>query len=103
MKLSIFLKDVKESKQAQGLIEKKSQRLKKFFDAKTVVKWTCTQKGGLFEAEASIVGPHFVYHAKSKTFNLGEAVDKLLLKLEKQVLKKSEKIKIKKNLLAGVI
>ena len=98
MKLSIFLKEVKESKQAQTLIEKKCQRLEKFFGSKTVVKWTCVQKGGSFEAEASVIGPHFVYHANAKTFNLGELVDKVLTKLEKQVIKKSEKVKNRREM-----
>ena len=97
MKLSIFFKDVKEPKQAQTLIEKKTQRLEKFFGSKTVIKWNCIRKGGSFQAEVSIVGPHFVYHAHATTFNFGEMVDKIILKLEKQVVRKSEKLKNRKE------
>jgi ribosomal subunit interface protein len=93
MKLSVFLKDVDESPEAQALIEKKCKRLQKYVDSKTNVKWNCIHKQGSYQIEASIIGPQFVYHAHAESFNFGESVDKTIGKLEKQLVKKVQKWK----------
>jgi len=72
-------------------IAEKSEKLKKYFHDKGVLKWSCYVKNDIHYAELSYHAPHCDYHAKAKSDNLYHSLDLVIAKLEKQLYKKKDK------------
>jgi putative sigma-54 modulation protein len=78
-------------------IQKKTEKLAKYLDGRTHVKWSCSVTNGKHYAEVNISGPHFDYHASGNSDSLYKTIDKVIGKIEKQLVKKKEKMKERRS------
>jgi putative sigma-54 modulation protein len=72
-------------------IFEKSEKLKKYFHEKGILKWSCYVKNGEHYAEIYYHAPTCEYHAKAFSDNLYHSIDLAIEKIEKQIYKKKEK------------
>src|SRR5690554_7220556 len=92
MKIVSSFKHMEHTPSLDEKIEKKSQKLKKFFDGNFEVHWTCSVgERGRQQAEVKIVGPSFEYHASASAEKLYKALDMVIQKIQRQVSGKKEK------------
>lgn len=97
MKVTISFKHLDHTPSLDERIHEKSERLSKYFDGKSHIKWNCSVKEGTHYAEIDLSGPNYSYHATASSDNLYKSFDLVVAKIERQVQKKKEKTKIKKG------
>ncbi len=97
MKVSMSFKNVKHSSEVQQHIERKTERLAKYYDGNLNVKWLCSFKEGKYWVEAYITGPKFSFHASSRYENMYKSFDLTLDKLERQIWRKKDKVKSRRS------
>ncbi len=99
MNLTISLLHLEHTESIDQKIKEKSEKFDKFFPKGCDIKWTCHVKNGEHFAECKIIGPRSQFLASAKTDSLYKTLDKVVLKLEKQIQKHKElsKERIKKH------
>ena len=97
MKVSISFKHVKHSSEVDERLYAKSSKLEKYLGGKTNIKWHCHYKDGVHYSEVYVSGPKFSYHAKGHHDNLYKAFDVTFDKIERQISKKKEKVKARRQ------
>lgn len=95
MKVTISFKNIEHTDSLDNRIQEKSEKLTKYFQGNTNVKWICSAKDGVHISELNLSGPHFEYHAKAQSDNLYKTLDMAVSKIEKQIIRKKEKLKNK--------
>lgn len=100
MKVTISFKHLEHTPSLDERIHEKSEKLSKYFEGKSHIKWNCSVKEGSHYAEIDLSGPNFNYHATASSDNLYKSFDLVVAKIEKQLQKKKDKVKIKKSNLA---
>ncbi|MCB9063162.1 MAG: ribosome-associated translation inhibitor RaiA [Halobacteriovoraceae bacterium] len=95
MKLTISFKNIDHTDSLDSRIKEKSKKLTKYFEGNTNVKWICSAKEGVHISELNLTGPHIEYHAKAQSDNLYKTLDMAISKIEKQIIRKKEKMKNK--------
>lgn len=90
MKITISFRQLEHTPSLDERIREKSQRLEKYMNGNTHVKWTCFAKHNLHYAELSVLGNQFEYFADASSDNLYKCLDMVLEKVERQVKKKNE-------------
>jgi len=95
MKVTISFRNIQHTQVLDEKIKEKSEKLGKFIDGKTFMKWACNFEDGHYYAEVSIIGPKFEYHAHGGTENLYKTLDLVSHKIHKQIQKRKEKWKNK--------
>ncbi len=95
MEVKISYRQLEAQPQIEERIESKASKLKKFFQGKMHIDWTCTKDGDMHHSDATVRGDHFEVHAKSSDPNLFKSVDEVAERLEVQIQKKSAQLKEK--------
>jgi len=93
MNIKITFKNLKHTPSLDARIKEKSQRIAKFLNGKTTIKWTCHVEEGEHYAEIVLFGPKFEYHAQAHSENLYKTLDLAIDKIHKQISKKKDKWK----------
>lgn len=93
MKTTITFLHLDHTEALDQRIEEKSEKLQKYLGGRTHIKWNCFVKGNQHCAEAILIGPHFEYSAKGSSDNLYKSIDQVISKIEKQLVKKKEKMR----------
>lgn len=95
MNLKIAYRHLEPTPSIEAKIEQKARKLKKYFNGKIDVDWTCSVEGGKHHSEVKIAGDQFTFHASSEDGNLYHTFDDAVGKLEKQLQKKKDQMKDK--------
>lgn len=95
MNLQINFHQIDSTPAIKEKIENKCEKLKKFFDGKFDVKWTCSTGKDGHHSHAIITANGFTVNADSTKDDLYKTFDDVLSKIEKQLSKKKTKMKDK--------
>ncbi|MFZ8932468.1 MAG: ribosome hibernation-promoting factor, HPF/YfiA family [Bacteriovoracaceae bacterium] len=95
MKITISFKQLDHTPSLDDMIRKKSEKIAKYLNGKTEVKWTCFVKNQVHFAEITLLGPDVYYNATASSDNLYKSLDLAVEKIEKQISKKKDKLKNK--------
>lgn len=95
MKVTIEFLHLDHTDSLDERITEKSEKFSKFFDREPSLSWTCFVKEGVHYAECTLRHSNVAYFAKAKADSLYKTIDMVCDKLEKQVVKKKEKVKNK--------
>ena len=93
MRVTISFRNIRHTKSIDKKIYEKSEKLAKFLEGKTLVKWACNFEDGHFYAEVSLIGPKFEYHAHSSADTLLTTLDQATHKIQKQIQKRKDKLR----------
>lgn len=93
MKITISFQHLEHTPSLDERIREKSEKMKKYFDGNLNIKWNCYVEDLNHFAEVTMFGPQFEYHAKAHSDSLYKTIDLCVEKLEKQVVKRKEKVK----------
>ena len=91
MKVTISFRHIKHTKKLDGKIKEKSEKLERFLEGKTTLKWSCHYDDGVFYTETSLIGPKFEFHSHSKAENIYKSIELAYQKIQKQLQKRKEK------------
>lgn len=92
MKVSISFLHFEHTPALDEKIKSVSAKMSKFFNDEGSIKWACYRRNNEHVAEVNYRAPHQEYHAKSSASNMFESIDKTFDKIEKQALKKKDKM-----------
>ena len=95
LELKIAYKHMGSTPSISEKINDKAAKLKKFFDGKIHVEWTCSVEAGIHHSEVTVTGDHGTFNASDSDDNLYKTFDGVIAKLEKQITKKKEILKEK--------
>lgn len=95
MKLTIDFLHLDHTESLDERITEKSEKFNKYFDHEPRLRWTCFVKEGTHYAECTLQSSNVTYFAKAKADSLYKTIDLVCDKLERQLLKKKEKVKNK--------
>ena len=90
MKVTISFRHIKHTKKLDGKIKEKSEKLSKFLEGKTILKWSCHYDDGHYYTETSLIGPKFEYHSHSSAENIYKSIELAYQKIQRQ-LKREKK------------
>lgn len=93
MRVTISFRNIRHTKSIDKKIYEKSEKLAKFLEGKSLVKWACNFEDGHFYAEVSLIGPKFEYHAHSSADTLLTTLDQATHKIQKQIQKRKDKLR----------
>ena len=93
MRVTISFRNIRHTKSIDQKIHEKSEKLAKFLEGKSLVKWACNFEDGHFYAEVSLIGPKFEYHAHSSADTLLTTLDQATHKIQKQIQKRKDKLR----------
>lgn len=93
MRVTISFRNIRHTKSIDKKIYEKSEKLAKFLEGKSLVKWACNFEDGHFYAEVSLIGPKFEYHAHSSADTLLTTLDQATHKIHKQIQKRKDKLR----------
>jgi putative sigma-54 modulation protein len=93
MKITIEFQHLEHTPALDERIKEKSEKLNKYLDGNTHIKWHCYTADQDHHAEVSLFGLGEEFHAKAQADNLYKTIDKIMDRLEKQLVKKKEKVK----------
>lgn len=97
MKTTISFLHLEHTEALDDRIQEKSHKFEKYLGGKTHIKWNCFVSKKQHCAEAILIGPQFEYKAKAASDSLYKTIDLVVSKLEKQVVKKKEKMRKKQT------
>jgi len=95
MKLKISYHHLESTPSIDSKVKEKAEHLKKYFDGKIDVTWVCSVERDRHKSEVNVHAGNFHFHADAEDDNLYKTFDEVLHKIEKQVSKKSDKLKDK--------
>ncbi len=95
MKIEITAKNYEVSQKLRDIIEKKVQRLDKYFNDDATAKILCKQENNIFKLELNVRSKGLFYRAEVAGENMYENIDLALPKVERQIVKYSEKFRDK--------
>jgi putative sigma-54 modulation protein len=93
MKVTISFLHLEHTPALDERIHEKSQKLNKYLNGKTHLKWSCSVKEGQHLADVTLIGPQFEYRASGTSDNLYKTIDIVMDKIEKQLSKRKDKIR----------
>lgn len=93
MKIEIVEKNYDVGTRLQGLIEKKVEKLDKYFGKGANCKVVCKKEGNMFKLEINISSKNSFFRSEVIGENMYNNLDLALPKLEKQIIKFKEKKK----------
>lgn len=97
MKVTISFRHLDHTDALDDRIHEKSEKLLKYLGGKTHIKWSCFVKQGQHWAEVDLSGPNYQYHATAHTDSLYKTIDVVMDKLERQLSKKKQKMKVRRH------
>ncbi len=91
MKITVSFLHLEHTPALDERIKEKSMKLKKYFQDRGTMKWSCYVKNGEHYAEVSFHAGNNEYHAKAWSDTMYHTIDLVMDKMEKQILKQKEK------------
>lgn len=92
MKIDIIGRNYKVSDRLKGLIEKKVGKFEKFFEKDVAVKVVCTESGNArYKMELNLTSGSMFVRGEVESDNMYQNLDTCIAKVEKQVIKHSDK------------
>ena len=95
MKIEITAKNYEVSQKLRDIIERKVEKLNKYFDDDATVKVLCKQENNILKLELNIRSKGLFYRSEVAGDNMYENIDLALPKIERQIVKYSDKVKSK--------
>lgn len=92
MKVEILQKNYEMSDKLNDIILKKSNRLSKYFDDKTIVKIVLKKEKDIYKMEITVIFNGSFIRSETSGENMYDNIDLLLPKIEKQIIKNKEKL-----------
>lgn len=97
MEIKISYKHLDSSPAIEEQVRTKATQLKKYFQGKMKVHWVCSVEKDIHSSEVKVTGSHFACHATAHSENLYKTFDEAIAKLEKQLSKRKDKVKVHKK------
>ncbi len=97
MKITVSFHHLEHTPSLDERIQEKSQKLNKYLDGKTHVKWSCYVKDGNHHADVHLIGPHFEHRATAHSDSLYKTIDMVMDKVEKQLSKQKQKMRTRRT------
>ena len=91
MKIEIVERNYDVGKRLTELITKKTEKLNRYFNDEVVAKVVCSSENKRFKLEVTIKNKGNIYRSEAYGENMYENIDVVLPKIEKQIIKYSEK------------
>ena len=95
MKISYTVKNYKVAKSFKEILEKKLKKLDKYFDDEVAVKIGLKAQNDSYTLEVTINSNGLFFRSEVTSDNMYNNIDTALPKIEKQIIKNSEKFKSK--------
>ena len=95
MNIQISAKNYVISTKLKGIIEKKVEKLERYFSESAEVKVFCKKENDLLKLELTIKDKGLLFRSEVASDNMYQNIDLALPKLEKQIIKYSSKLKDK--------
>ena len=95
MKIQISSKNYNVSQKLRDLLEKKVEKLERYFSENAEVKIFCKKENDLAKLELTIKDKGLLFRSEVQSDNMFQNIDLALPKLEKQIIKYSSKLKDK--------
>lgn len=97
MKIEILSRNYRISDRLNDIIEEKIAKLDKYFGADAKAKVMCSEQNKIKKMELTIVNKGVLYRSEVASDNMYGNIDLALPKIEKQIVRASEKLKDKKK------
>lgn len=91
MKIEIVGRNYKVSDRLKSLIEKKLSRFDKFFDKEATARVVATAHGNRYKMELNLSAPTVFVRGEVESDNMYQNLDSCIAKVERQIVKHSEK------------
>ncbi len=93
MNIKTAYKHLESTPAIEEITQRKSEKLKKYFQGKLNLDWTFTVEKKLHIAHCHLTGNNMDFFAEATTESIYSAIDEAILALEKQVKKHKEQLK----------
>ena len=93
MNLTVSYRHLESSPALEEKITNKVKHLEKHLHDDFNVTWVCSVSGHVHSSDVNITSKTGNFHAKAEDSNMYKTLDVCMTKIEKQIAKKSEKIK----------
>ena len=97
MKIEILCRNYRANDRLKTIIEEKISRLDKYFGTDAKAKVVCSEQNKIKKMEVTITNKGLLYRSEVTSDNMFENIDLALPKIEKQIVRASEKLKDKKK------
>lgn len=97
MKIDIVGRNYTVSERLKGLIEKKVGKFEKFFTKTATAKVVCTASGNRYKMELNLTSGSMFVRGEVESDNMYQNLDMCIAKVEKQIIKHSDKLLNKRN------
>ena len=97
MKIEILSKNYRTTDRLKDIIEDKIAKLDKYFGTDAKAKVVCSEQNKVKKMEITITNKGLLYRSEVTSDNMYENIDLALPKIEKQIVRASEKLKDKKK------
>jgi len=81
------------SDRLKGIVEKKLEKIKKYFDEGAACTVVCTKVGQIEKMEVTIVSRGHAFRAQEENRSMYSNIDLVMSKLERQIVKNKEKLR----------
>ena len=95
MELKISYKHLESTPSIEEKIQKKAEKLKKYYHGKVHIDWICSVDSGVHTSEVTARGGNLDCHASASDDSLYKTFDEVVAKLERQISKKFDQVKEK--------
>lgn len=95
MKINYVQKNYKIADKFKDVLEKKLEKLERYFVNEIEVKVNCEEQNKVQKLEVTVNADKFTFRGEVKSDNMYNNIDQVLPKLEKQIIKNSSKYKSK--------
>ena len=95
MEIKFISKNYKISDKLKDIIEKKLQKLEKYFTKDTTIKVACSEQNDICKLEITINSAGFFIRSEVSSDNMYNNIDLSMPKLERQIVKNTKKYKNK--------
>lgn len=97
MKIEIQSRNYRTTDRLKEIIEDKIEKLNKYFGEDAKAKVVCSEQNKIKKMEITITNKGLLYRSEVTSDNMYENIDLALPKIEKQIVRASEKLKDKKK------
>ena len=95
MEIQITSKNYTPSQKLKQIIEKKIERLDRYFTENATAKVVCSKEKDILKLELTIIDGGLLFRSEVQSDNMYQNIDMALPKVEKQIIKYSGKLKDK--------
>ena len=93
MKITYTNRNYHISDRLMGIIDKKLEKIRKYFDDTTTCTIVCTKVGAIEKMELTIISNGHAFRAQEENRSMYNNIDIVLSKIERQIIKNKEKLR----------